>query len=350
MGSTTSPPTPARPRSSARRTSRSRTTSATCSRRSIVPSSGSTTAPTASANLRQAHREGAGEGACRTSTSASRTPRRSRGGRAPVDAPRRRRRRHFLGHRGHRPGPRPCDQALGGAGRCPTVLARCSTGRAVAVHDEPRRRVQPRRNGPRCSSRSPRSSCGSRSRDVVPPHERRDAVALGLVLGGAVGNLTDRIVRGPGPVRPGDRLRRPARLAGVQRGGLRDRGRRPPARGSGRAGRGRGLGRLPQPSTMLADRFVGEPGRLDAVVAAAVGASRADVQRAIAAGGVTVDGRRPSAVVRDWSAARRRGSRSPRPGAILRAAPRSRFATGTTRSRSWSSPPGVLTHPTERAS
>jgi 23S rRNA pseudouridine1911/1915/1917 synthase len=42
----------------------------------------------------------------------------------------------------------------------------------------------------------------------------------------------------------------------------------------------------------MADRFVATPGRLDAVVAAAVGASRADVQRAITAGGVTVDGRR----------------------------------------------------------
>ena len=42
----------------------------------------------------------------------------------------------------------------------------------------------------------------------------------------------------------------------------------------------------------MADRFVATPGRLDAVVAAAVGASRADVQRAITGGGVTVDGRR----------------------------------------------------------
>ena len=35
--------------------------------------------------------------------------------------------------------------------------------------------------------------------------------------------------------------------------------------------------------------FVAEPGRLDAVVAAAIGSSRAEVQRAIAAGDVTVD-------------------------------------------------------------
>jgi 23S rRNA pseudouridine1911/1915/1917 synthase len=41
----------------------------------------------------------------------------------------------------------------------------------------------------------------------------------------------------------------------------------------------------------MAERFVASPGRLDAVVAAAVGASRADVQRAIAGRGVTVDGR-----------------------------------------------------------
>jgi 23S rRNA pseudouridine1911/1915/1917 synthase len=38
--------------------------------------------------------------------------------------------------------------------------------------------------------------------------------------------------------------------------------------------------------------FVADAGRLDAVVAATTGASRADVQRAIAAGGVLVDGRR----------------------------------------------------------
>jgi 23S rRNA pseudouridine1911/1915/1917 synthase len=41
----------------------------------------------------------------------------------------------------------------------------------------------------------------------------------------------------------------------------------------------------------MAERFVATPGRLDAVVAAAVATSRADVQRAIADGGVTVDGR-----------------------------------------------------------
>jgi 23S rRNA pseudouridine1911/1915/1917 synthase len=44
-------------------------------------------------------------------------------------------------------------------------------------------------------------------------------------------------------------------------------------------------------ATAMAERFIATPGRLDAVVAAAVGASRADVQRAILGGGVTVDGR-----------------------------------------------------------
>jgi len=42
---------------------------------------------------------------------------------------------------------------------------------------------------------------------------------------------------------------------------------------------------------MAPERFVAAPGRLDAVVASEVGRSRADVQRAIAEGAVTVDGR-----------------------------------------------------------
>jgi 23S rRNA pseudouridine1911/1915/1917 synthase len=41
---------------------------------------------------------------------------------------------------------------------------------------------------------------------------------------------------------------------------------------------------------MPAERFVGEPGRLDAVLARLAGLTRADVQRAIASGVVTVDG------------------------------------------------------------
>ena len=49
------------------------------------------------------------------------------------------------------------------------------------------------------------------------------AVALGLVLGGALGNLTDRVDPGPGPARAGRRLRRPPRVAGVQPGGQRHR-------------------------------------------------------------------------------------------------------------------------------
>ena len=41
---------------------------------------------------------------------------------------------------------------------------------------------------------------------------------------------------------------------------------------------------------MPAERFVGEPGRLDAILARLAGITRADVQRAIASGLVTVDG------------------------------------------------------------
>ncbi|MDP9302515.1 MAG: RluA family pseudouridine synthase [Actinomycetota bacterium] len=42
---------------------------------------------------------------------------------------------------------------------------------------------------------------------------------------------------------------------------------------------------------MSRKEFVADPGRLDAVVAATIGSTRADVQRAIVAGGVLVDGR-----------------------------------------------------------
>jgi 23S rRNA pseudouridine1911/1915/1917 synthase len=41
----------------------------------------------------------------------------------------------------------------------------------------------------------------------------------------------------------------------------------------------------------MGERFVATPGRLDVVASAATGATRAAIQRAIAAGGVTVDGR-----------------------------------------------------------
>src|SRR5256714_14998309 len=44
--------------------------------------------------------------------------------------------------------------------------------------------------------------------------------------------------------------------------------------------------------TMPRKGFVADAGRLDAVVAATTGVSRADIQRAIAAGGVLGDGRR----------------------------------------------------------
>ena len=50
------------------------------------------------------------------------------------------------------------------------------------------------------------------------------AIALGLVLGGAVGNLVDRMFRAPGAgSRPRGRLPGAAALAGVQPGRLRDR-------------------------------------------------------------------------------------------------------------------------------
>ena len=52
----------------------------------------------------------------------------------------------------------------------------------------------------------------------------------GLILGGALGNLTDRVVRGARAARARDGLHRLARLAGVQRGRQRDRGGRGPAR------------------------------------------------------------------------------------------------------------------------
>ena len=44
------------------------------------------------------------------------------------------------------------------------------------------------------------------------------AVAMGLLLGGAVGNLADRVFRDPHRSRGGCRLHRPTVLAGVQRG------------------------------------------------------------------------------------------------------------------------------------
>jgi 23S rRNA pseudouridine1911/1915/1917 synthase len=46
-----------------------------------------------------------------------------------------------------------------------------------------------------------------------------------------------------------------------------------------------------EPSRTVRSEFEAVPGRLDAVVAAAVGATRAEIQRAIAAGAVSVDGR-----------------------------------------------------------
>src|SRR5207249_295665 len=77
---------------------------------------------------------------------------------------------------------------------------------------------------------------------------------------------------------------RAAPLAGVQRGRLGHRGRR----GAGAAG-----GAAPPAMTSGPSRsFVAhQAGRLDAVAAAALGVPRADVQRAIEGGRVSVDGR-----------------------------------------------------------
>jgi len=95
----------------------------------------------------------------------------------------------------------------------------------------------------------------------------------------------------------------------------------------------------------MAERFVATPGRLDAVVAAAVGASRADVQRAIAGGGVTVDGRaRPQSF-------RLVGGESvevelPRPGALVPGGDAVEVRYRDDALAIVVKPAGILTHPT----
>jgi hypothetical protein len=59
--------------------------------------------------------------------------------------------------------------------------------------------------------------------------------------------------------------------------------------------------------------FVAEPGRLDAVVAAALGATRAESQRAIVAGDVTVDGQPRSKSFRLVGGERLPAARTPPP-------------------------------------
>ena len=82
-------------------------------------------------------------------------------------------------------------------------------------------------------------------------------------------------------------LHRRARLAGVQPRRQRDRDRRGPAGGVLASGTAAARVRSP---TMAPEELRASPGRLDAVVAELTGAPRADVQRAIVAGGVLVDG------------------------------------------------------------
>jgi 23S rRNA pseudouridine1911/1915/1917 synthase len=93
--------------------------------------------------------------------------------------------------------------------------------------------------------------------------------------------------------------------------------------------------------------FVGQAGRLDAVVASELGSSRADVQRAIASGGVTVDG-----LVRPKSFRLEGGERivadlrdDALPGPEGPPVP-VRFEDGDL--LVVAKPPGLITHPTER--
>ena len=183
----------------------------------------------------------------------------------------------------------------------------------AAVHDELGRRVQhcspsaPWFFARRtiivwCSSSPPRSATGPCC-----------AVALGLVLGGALGNLTDRARAGPGcTVRVVDFIDS-ARLARLQPRGL---ARSSWARccwRSPRCARTTRRGRADAEPSVAAG-----PGRLDAVLARLTGLPRADIQRAIAAGRVTVDGeprRNRSAwpgARRSWSMSRTTPSSSPR--------------------------------------
>ena len=110
------------------------------------------------------------------------------------------------------------------------------------------------------------------------------AVALGLILGGALGNLTDRVVRGSGlhgrVVDFIDFHTGPSSTSRIPRSSW--------ARCSWRSPRCTRTKRA-RP-TLTREAHVATAGRLDAVLAELTGLPRADVQRAIAAGRVTVDG------------------------------------------------------------
>jgi 23S rRNA pseudouridine1911/1915/1917 synthase len=98
---------------------------------------------------------------------------------------------------------------------------------------------------------------------------------------------------------------------------------------------------------MPAERFVGEPGRLDAILARLAGITRADVQRAIASGLVTVDG-----VVRNKSFALT-GGEALEIGIVAEAPLEPEGPPVPVRFEDAfllviAKPPGLVTHPTER--
>ena len=98
---------------------------------------------------------------------------------------------------------------------------------------------------------------------------------------------------------------------------------------------------------MPAERFVGEPGRLDAILARLAGITRADVQRAIASGLVTVDG-----VVRNKSFALT-GGEALEMGIVAEAPLEPEEPPVPVRFEDAfllviAKPPGLVTHPTEQ--
>jgi 23S rRNA pseudouridine1911/1915/1917 synthase len=98
---------------------------------------------------------------------------------------------------------------------------------------------------------------------------------------------------------------------------------------------------------MPAERFVGEPGRLDAVLTRLAGLTRADVQRAIASGLVTVDG-----VIRPKSFALAGGEtlemRIEAEGPLQPEGPPVPIRFEDAHLLVIAKPPGLVTHPTER--
>jgi 23S rRNA pseudouridine1911/1915/1917 synthase len=98
---------------------------------------------------------------------------------------------------------------------------------------------------------------------------------------------------------------------------------------------------------MPAERFVGEPGRLDAVIARLAGRARADVQRAIVSGSITVDG-----VVRNKSFSLTGGEvlemRTEAEAPLEREGPPVPVRFEDEHLLVIVKPPGLVTHPTER--